>query len=576
MTHDAHLDEIGAELDRVVRSSVMAVSQLGESIARRVTNQRQAAAAAAREQFLNARDAARATYLPLTQNRAGDRATPVQLHQGWTVAQQWATRDPQAATAAAAIADRFTARFGVAPDQVRPGTWQREPEPAPSAGPLTRDEAAQLAGQHAPGYYTRHHEDRTDVADGQLESDWQHWREHGDLPTRSVREEWARHVDHLDDAARARDAAAPEDRDAVYDAALERAWATSGQLGDAQIVSLAQEHAPAWYQRHHDDALATDTGAAQLREDWEHWRDHGQLPEAARHEEWAGYVGRAQDFAPELWATPEDRAAALQQVWDDGRDERGLLDMTAHLDEMRTANLDTDHVTAESLSGDLEQFRLDAAAARDIYTPLLDSSTFAASDRAGALRAWEQAAGWSGQDPAAEAAAGQLDQQFRTRWQTSPMEYLLDQLGDQAANLTEQQRAGAAWDAASADREHADELRGAGEEILDIPHTRADQEADEDRLAADPQDAQDAQDAQAQHDVDAGVEQEPRYRRIEESDLSNASPEAAEARSVSARSFSKPTAEMVQHAVEQNGPTATAKKYTRPGRDAGIDRSQSR
>ncbi|MBO1768249.1 hypothetical protein [Allobranchiibius sp. GilTou38] len=532
-----HLDEVGAELDRMVRSSVMAVSQLGDHIARRLTNQRQAAAAAAREQFLTARDSARSVYLPLTQDRAGSRATPAQLHRGWTTAQQWATRDPQASAAAAAIADRFSDRFGVAPDQVLPGTWQRTTEPAQAAQPLTRDAAAQLAHDHAPGYYTRHHPDRTDVPDGQLQTDWEHWREHGDLPTRSVREEWARHTGQLGDAQAARDAAAPAERDSAYDAALEQAWASSAQLSDAQVLSLAQEHAPAWYQRHHEDALATDDGAAQLRADWEHWRDHGQLPEAARHEEWASYVGRGQEFAPDGWASPQEREAALQQVWDEGRDERGLLEMTAHLDRMREANLDTDQVSAESLSGDLEQFRLDQQAARGVYAPLLEPAAFAGADQAAALRAWEQAAGWAGQDPAAEVAAAQLDQQFRTRWQTSPMEYLLDQLGDQAANLTEDQRAGAALDAAAADRAEAEQQRGVAEEILDTPHT-----------AGEHQDADQRLERAVDLDSAAAIAEESvPYNRADESELyaPGVTDQARQARIESAAGFSRSTDDML-------------------------------
>ena len=535
-----HLDEIGAELDRMVRSSVMAASQLGESIARRVTNQRQGAAAAAREQFLTARDTARMAYLPLTQDRAASRATPAQLHQGWTVAQQWAIRDPQAAAAAANIADRFVDRFGVAPDQVRPGTWQRttKTETAADARALTRDEAAQLAHDHAPGYYTRHHQDRTDVPKGQLQTDWEHWREQGDLPARSVREEWARHTGQLDDARAARNAASPADQDAVYDAALEQAWASSAQLSDTQVLSLAQEHAPAWYQRHHEDALATDDGAAQLRTDWEHWRDHGQLPQVARHEEWAAYVGREQEFSPGLWATPEDRDAALQQVWDEGRDERGLLEMTAHLDQMRAANLDTDHISAETLSGDLEQFRLDQQAARDVYSPLLEPSEFAAADQATALRAWEQAAGWAGQDPAAEAAAAQLDQQFRTRWNTSPMEYLLDHLGDQAANLTEDRRAGEA----AAARAEAEQLRGTAEEILDTPHTAGEHQEADGHL----QDADDFDSAAAR------AEETAPYNRADESDLyaPGVTDEARQARIESAAAFSRSTDDMLARHVK--------------------------
>lgn len=565
-----HLDEIGAELDQMIRSSVMAVSQMGEQIARRTTDQRQAATAAAREQFLTARDSARATYLPLTQDRAGERATPAQLHQGWTLAQQWAPRDPQAAAAAEAIAGRFTDRFGVGPDQVRPGTWQRETtDVSPTAQPLTRDEAAQLAQQHAPGYYTRHLQDRTDVPDGQLEADWEQWREQGDLPTQSVREEWARHVDQLDDARAARDAAAPQDRDAVYAAALEQSWASSAQLGDQQIVSLAQEHAPAWYQRHHDDALATDEGAAQLRTDWEHWRDHGQLPIAARHEEWAAYVGQADDFAPDLWSTPEERDAALQQVWDEGHDERGLLDMTQHLQDIRDANLDTKDVTTDSLSTDLEQFRLDQQAARDVYTPLLDPSTFAAADQATALRAWEQAAGWAGQDPAAEAAASQLDQQFRTRWNTSPMEYLLDHIGDQTANATENQRAAHALEVAAAERAEADQLRGTAQDTLDTPHAAEErEEADQQMERADDLDS-----------AAARAQKIAPYNRADEAnmDAPGVTDEAREARIQSAAGFSRSTDDMLaRHAgTLERAPHAAPAKATL-GRTRGSEHDLGR
>lgn len=95
-------------------------------------------------------------------------------------------------------------------------------------------------------------------------------------------------------------------------------------------------------------------------------------------------------------------------------------------------------------------------------------------------------------------------------------------------------------------------------------------EADHDLAAAGAMDSQ-----ATQRDLDAS-DDAPRYWRVDESDLTNVSAEAAEARTVFARSFSKPTAEVVEHAVSKHKTSATTKKYTRPGKDAGMDRSQGR
>lgn len=561
MSNDAHLDELGGELDRVLRTATMAVSQLGEHLARRVANHHQTQAAQARQAFIDARDHARQVYLPLTYGTAADRATPAQLHQAWQAADAWAGRDPEAARAAAHLRDKL-------PDQPAATTGSTQPLPVVESNPepvISTDQAVALAQENAPGYYTRHHEDRREDNPEQLIADWSHWQQQGDLPQRSVREEWARHVGRSEEATAARFAGG----ESGYDAALQDIWNSAGSLSEQEALTLAAEHAPAYYTRHEPEVLAVDSDTQQVRADWEHWREHGQLPLRSRQEEWAAYVGRQEEFNPQQWDEQVARDAALQQVWDEGRDERGLLEMTDHLDRMEDADMDAASVLDSTLAADIEQFRLDAETARATYTPLLDPAGFIAADQATAVAAWEQAAGWASQDPAAQAAAEQLDQQFRTRWQTSPMEYLLDQLGDQNANTTEDLRAARAAQTAAAERAEAGELRGKATEILDTDHTTGGHdEAVHDLHEADELD----------HAASTAKETAP-YDRTNESDLDapGVTDDAREARQQSAAGFSRSTDDMLaRHAHGKSGTSHASPAKATIGRVAGTEHDLGR
>lgn len=595
MSNDLHLDELGGELDRVLRTATLTASQIGEHLARRSTNRAQAQAAAMRQGFLDRRDQARQIYLPLTYGKAADRATPQELLRGWQVATAWSGQDPEAARAAAQLADHLpavpinaAATPGAATSLSKPPLaepaqpGQAQPGQAQAERVTTADQAVQLAEQNAPGYYTRHDPGRREENAEQLVADWSHWQAEGQLPQRSIHEEWARHVGRGQEAAQAHQTGGEQG----YDEALDRIWNSTSALTEQEARTLASEHAPAYYTRHDADALAVDPDTGQLRADWAHWREHGELPLTSRQEEWAAHVGRQQEFNPDQWQDPAERDAALQQVWDEGRDERGLLEMTDHLDQMDQVGLDTTSVVDSTLAADIEQFRLERDAARDTYTPLLDPAQFNAADQATAVAAWEQAAGWAGQDPAAQAAAAQLDQQFRTRWNTSPTDYLMDQISDQQADRTEIERAGQARTATDgSEREETGRVEPveAGASTSE-PAQRQQQFADAGRAAAQrdavPQEISEAGDGAAAaiaETLDTDDQQaQPRYRRIDESDLSNADPEAIEARTISARSFSKPTAEMVENAAKQNRSSPVAKKFNHRGQNPSMDRGQTR
>ncbi|XAS78313.1 hypothetical protein V3G39_17945 (plasmid) [Dermatophilaceae bacterium Sec6.4] len=562
MSNDAHLDELGGELDRVLRTATMAVSQLGEHLARRVANQHQARAAQARQTFIDARDQARQLYLPLTYGTAADRATPAQLRQAWQAADAWAGRDPQAARAAAHLRDKLpnqnTPNTGTTSATGAMGSTQPVPVRGRSDGAVvSTDQAVALAQEHAPGYYTRHHEERREDNLQQLIADWSQWQQEGELPQRSVREEWARHVGRSEEATTARFTGGQ----AGYDAALEQIWNSAGSLSEQEALTLAAEHAPAYYTRHDPEVLAVDSDTAQVRADWEHWREHGQLPLRSRQEEWAAYVGRQEEFNPAQWDGDVERDAALQEVWDEGHDERGLLEMTDHLDRMDDAGMDSTPVVDSTLAADIEQFRLDAGTARATYTPLLDPAVFANADQGAAVTAWEQAAGWAGQDPAAQAAAEQLDQQFRTRWQTSPMEYLLDHLADQGANTTEDARAAHAAQTATAQRAEADELRATASELLDTEQAPDQHTAEQHSAGGHAEAEHDLHEAE-QVDDDAGTAQETApYDRTNESDMNapGVTDEAREARQQSAAGFSRSTNDMLARHAHGKSSTSHGK-----------------
>lgn len=547
------LEEIGAELDRVLRTAAMSTSQLAENLARRSTAHRENAAAAARQEFLNRRDQARALYLPLSYGNAADVASPQQLHTAWAAAAAWAGQDPQAARAAAFLADRLPRDPAVRTSPPTPNTAARTGAPAPvDHTAATVEGAVAVASEHAPDYYTRHHLDRQDDNPEQLIADWAHWQSEGVLPARSVREEWARHVGRLDEAQQAGGG-----DPAAYDAALQKVWETSGTLSENDAIALAGEHAPAYYTRHDPDSLAVNGDTEQLVADWSHWREHGQLPMASRQEQWAAYVGQGADFAPDQWQDAGERSTALQQVWEQGRDERGLLEMTDHLDQLDAAGMDSGAINTSTLADDIDQFRHERDAAHATYTPLLDTAAFAAASQGQAVTAWEQAAGWAGQDPAANAAATQLDQQFRTRWGTSPMDYLLDRVGDQVANRVEAARAqdvrGIAnqdlVEAGNLDQEHDNNVEAAGEALTPqqarekyIVAARATISADqlradaEERTAADPgtTDGNPAATKEA-------APPEARYDRAAEADLDapDITPAARQARIESAPAFTQ-------------------------------------
>ena len=135
-------DEIGQEFDRVLRTALMGLGQLGERVARRQAEREREQAtrlnqaqheARQREQdarqrrqdteraqerigreqqrhlqtadrvWLDERDAARMVYRPFTQPATLERATPEQASKAWEQARFWSEQDPFARESARVI-----------------------------------------------------------------------------------------------------------------------------------------------------------------------------------------------------------------------------------------------------------------------------------------------------------------------------------------------------------------------------------------------------------------------------------------------------------------------------------------
>lgn len=100
-------DEVGEELDRVLRVTLTAAGQLGEAAARRNADLQREAASAAQEQaaalqweMTAQRDGARVVSRQAVDSRFWDSATPHDVGQVWQAARSWGEQDPQAAAAA--------------------------------------------------------------------------------------------------------------------------------------------------------------------------------------------------------------------------------------------------------------------------------------------------------------------------------------------------------------------------------------------------------------------------------------------------------------------------------------------
>lgn len=347
MSDDQAMEALGSEMDRMLRTAVMMGGQLLERRARRAADRARTHAdlerrdqADARRSWIEARDDARRTYGPLTVGRRAEQATPAELAAGWRTAAEWSAADPVAAQAA----ERLTAE------------WKRlypDKDPSLVGAKLDVDTARRLADEHAPDFYTRHHEHRlqssSEFRDGtwvdrlneeaaaRLVTDWEHWATHGQLPGESLMREYTASVDsegleqaridagdrwkqtHLEpeqvDSAGQPVFVVPQARAAEFNQAVAQQelahcrwrWERDGHdplpLSQGEHLSvehartLAGMHAPRYYR-------ADRVDKQQLVADWEHWlANDKQLPDESLKWQWAShvqmgsYVDRAADQA---------------------------------------------------------------------------------------------------------------------------------------------------------------------------------------------------------------------------------------------------------------------------------------
>lgn len=233
-------------------------------------------------------------------------------------------------------------------------------------------------------------------------------------------------------------------------------------------LNLAREHAPFYYQAHteltdRDDTSPSPSSPAEERflADWQTYAETGALPDRSRWEAWAAYTGRTDDFDPEQWRTTtgevdhESRDAALERLWDEGVEERGLRDLEEHQVAMAAAGM-----------GELRTQVTPAADAGPEQTPawarLVDDREFSAASQQEISQAWRDARSRAASgDLAAQAAAAQLSEQIRQKHGINPDEYMIGALTERAANNAE------------ASRKAEDKARSAQEAAQPVTPTRA-------------------------------------------------------------------------------------------------------
>ena len=130
----SEMDEIGQEMDRVLRVTLTAAGQIAEAAAHRNAAQARRAAAAPREQagLIEAELRAQRDAARLVHRQAGDPlwwhdAQPHDVAAVWQAAQTWAGTDPQAAAAADLVHGGVSAQVGTQPR--RPSRRVAPPQP---------------------------------------------------------------------------------------------------------------------------------------------------------------------------------------------------------------------------------------------------------------------------------------------------------------------------------------------------------------------------------------------------------------------------------------------------------------
>lgn len=425
MSHIHEELEVGAELDQALRSAVTVVAQVMEKVTRAATDRARAAAS-------TARDAAR--------------------------------RDEQAArelTRRAEMAERDTVRHAEQGERDESRLAEQSARDTARQGEMGQRELQQAARRELM--------DQTGAARAAY-GPWTYENkvERGDRVAASVA--WARAAAWAQQDPRAREAAenlatrisdtfGAEPHEILASINPEHGHPTgvaAGVLSVREADQLAQEYGPYYYQGSAADMFGrvsnTPLNPAQERfvADWQEWAQTGSLPHDTLVRSWAQYVGDKQVLDAAMFTGPGGvidhtaQATALEQVWDDGREQRDQQAYAAHLADLDAAGMDP--AAARDAGGvNLDKNDQGEQASTRSWEPLLDLSAFREADSTEAVAAWRAAATTAAADPqdyAAAAAADQLATQIRTVHGADVATYLADAVSDQQVARTDARRAG--------------------------------------------------------------------------------------------------------------------------------------
>ena len=405
--------EVGHELDRALRATVTGLAQIMERTARQSAERTRAAAAEARQEWLGHRDVARQRYVPWLRPGAVEESDAQGASRVWAVAAGWSSMDPMAKAAEEDLAARIKETFGEHPSVLLNTTTAEPPKER-----LTFEQAQAWMSEHHAETYEKWKSDFDDLVDDQARA--------------GAADKLVRDVEQLQDGTSKGSApwllAAPEAVDVAPSPTRQPAW--------------DRERAPFYYRDQIDqfgdstpsDGLPSSPAEQRLHDDWQYYSEHGELPERSRWEAWAAYQGMAEEMAEDNWLTPdgqvdvESRDAALERMWDEGADERGLRELEDHQAAMAAAGM-----------GDLRTQV--APSQQPTWVPLMQEQAFDAATETEVAQAWRDArAKGANGDLAAQAAASQLGDQIRKKYGMNPDEDLIGAMTERAANNAEAAR----------------------------------------------------------------------------------------------------------------------------------------
>lgn len=399
--------EVGHELDRVVRTAVTAVAQMMERVSRRATDRDRADTTAAR-------DAA----------RQADQQTRDLTRQAES-AQRDAGRKSDMAQRDVTRKDEMAVR-----------------EQQQSARRELMEQTGAARGVYGPWTY-----------EGKVER--------GDRVAASVA--WSRAAAWSEQDPRARDAEQNLNRriqdtfgahpaDILGSINPEHGHPTgvaAGRMTVKEAAQLSEQYGPFYYEGTSADMFGriSNRPLNPLQErfvaDWQEWAQTGSLPHDTLVRSWARHVGDAAaltvaTFADDVSVIDRDaRTAALEQVWEDGREQRDLEGYERHLADLEAAQLSTDPAKVPTVE-DLGRPQVDRS-----WEPMLADGAVRQATGAEAVTAWRSAVTAAAADPAdhaARAAAEQLSTQIATVHGVDVATYLADAVHDQEVVRTDGRR----------------------------------------------------------------------------------------------------------------------------------------